>query len=475
MFVSRVERLVEMYATFLKFLNGIGNTVSEYPAFFENRFKGLPLGFPHMFRALHPVKREMGMSSKGRVNVTCSLQLALVGGIFAATVIVVNRGMSLCYAVSLSAVLIAVTTRLPPAELLVLVGQTLADPMTLDLLMAVVLIRWLGELMNKSGSLSRSSNLLQQIVGDLRVVAAVVPMLIGVLMVPGGAILSAPSVERLTCDMDFPPSKQAAVNLIFRHIGQIFFPMSASLLMLTSIVGVNLIRQALYLLPIGVSVGLFAFHFYFSTEKGEFESVANGAERLSLFRKLIVELSPILMILVLFILTQQIAWSLVFGAIWLLYLHRFSMREALSSFQVKASLESMLLIIGTLVIRTVLQNEVITGAFAVSVLHASLIPLIISLLPWLVAFFTGSVPAAISLVTPLLLPFVSNSANAYIFCSSVFMAAFGGYLVSPIHLCLSLTAEYYNVSLGEVYQDILVPAGAFLASAVISSFLMKIL
>jgi len=110
---------------------------------------------------------------------TCSLQLTLIAGIFAVTTVVVSRGMQLPYAVGISSVLIAVTVKLSPVQFIILVGQTLANRSTLELIVAVVLIRWLGDLMNRSGSLSRSSEFLRQIVGDLRVVAAVIPMLVG--------------------------------------------------------------------------------------------------------------------------------------------------------------------------------------------------------------------------------------------------------------------------------------------------------
>jgi hypothetical protein len=406
---------------------------------------------------------------------TCSLQLILIASIFAVTVVIVSRGIQLPYAVSVSAVLIAMTVKLSPFQFINLVGETLANRSTLDLLVAVVLIRWLGDLMNRSGSLSRSSELLQAIVGDLRVVAASIPMLVGLLMVPGGAILSAPSVEQLTDDMGFQPSKQAAVNLIFRHVGQIFFPMSASLLMLTSMVGVNLVHQVLHQLPIAIGIGLFSFRFYFSSVKHDIERAANREDRLSLFKALIVELSPILVILIVFALTQQIAWALMLGTVWVFCQYRLSIKEILSSFQLKASFENMLLIIGILTIRSILQNEVITEAVAIPIMRSSLTPIIISFLPWIIGFFTGSVLAAVSLVAPLLLPLINTDTGAHFFCTAIFMGAFGGYLVSPIHLCLSLTAEYYDVTLGEVYRDAWAPAGAFFVCAVISGILFEIL
>lgn len=405
---------------------------------------------------------------------TCSLQLTLIAGIFAVTTVVVSRGMQLPYAVSISSVLIAVTVKLSPVQFIILVGQTLANRSTLELIVAVVLIRWLGDLMNRSGSLSRSSEFLRQIVGDLRVVAAVIPMLVGALMVPGGAILSAPSVEQLTDDIGFQPSKQAAVNLIFRHIGQICLPMSAALIMLTSITGVSLARQALFQLPIAIGIGLFSFLFYFSSVKPDTKKVMNKENGLSVLKNLIMELSPILVILVLFTLTQKIAWALVLGMIWAFGQYRLSVKELLSSFPLNDSIKSILLVIGILTIRSILQNEVMTEAFAMPLLPGYLTPAIVAFLPWIVGFFTGSVLAAASLVAPLLLPLVNTGTGAHFFCAAIFMGAFGGYLVSPIHLCLSLTSEYYHVPLNRIYRSIWAPAAAFSVSAVISGILFTI-
>lgn len=403
------------------------------------------------------------------------LQLTLVLGVFAAIITVVSQGISLSYAVSTAAVLIAATMGLSPTELFSLTGKVLVDHLTLDVIVAVVVIGWLGALMNESGSLHQSSRLLQQLVGDFRVVAAVIPMIVGVLMVPGGAILSAPSVKLLTENMNLRPSRQAAINLVFRHVGQIAFPASASLLMLTSMAGVSLARQILYQLPLAAVIGLVAFQCYFAPEKCVIQRVTNRRERLCLLKNLLAETSPILIILGIFTLTKQISLALGLGTAWAFIQHRFSFKEALSIFPFRSSFENALLVASTLLIRAILQHQLAKEASVLPVLRTSFIPLVILIVPCLVGFFAGSVMASVSLMTPLLLPLAGTHANLHVFCALVFMSAFAGYMVSPIHLCLSLTAKYYNVSLREIYQDIWMPTGAFLVCAIVLSLLFMAL
>ncbi len=403
------------------------------------------------------------------------LQLSLVLGVFVAIITLVSQGVSLFYALSSAAILIAAIMGLSPAELLGLVGKVFLDHLTLDVIVAVVVIGWLGALMNESGSLHQSSKLLQQLVKDFRVVAAVIPMIVGVLMVPGGAILSAPSVKLLTGSMNLRPSRQAAINLVFRHVGQIAFPASASLLMLTSMAGVSLARQILYQLPLAVFIGLFAFQYYFASESCEIQRGPNPRERLCLLKNLLAEISPILIVLGIFILTQQISLALGLGTAWAFIQHRFSFREALSILQSKSSFENAFFVASTLLIRAILQYQLAKKAFVFPALQTSFIPLVILIAPCLVGFFTGSVMASVSLATPLLLPLVGTYANLHVFCALVFMSAFMGYMVSPIHLCLSLTAKYYNVSLGEIYRDMWMPIGAFLACVIVLSLLFTAL
>ena len=302
--------------------------------------------------------------------------------------------------------------------------------------------------MNESGSLHQSSKLLQQLVGDFRVVAAVIPMIVGVLMVPGGAILSAPSVKLLTGSMNLRPSRQAAINLVFRHVGQIAFPASASLLMLTSMAGVSLARQILYQLPLAVFIGLLAFQYILLQKHVRVKGELIQEERSYLLKNLLAEISPILIILGIFVLTQQISLALGLGTAWAFIQHRFSFREALSILQSKSSFENALLVASTLLTRAILQYQLAKEASVFPALRTSFIPLVILIAPCLIGFFTGSIMASVSLTTPLLLPLVGTYANLHVFCALVFMSAFMGYMVSPIHLCLSLTAKYNYVSLG---------------------------
>ena len=287
---------------------------------------------------------------------THSWQFPLIAAIFAAAVLTVNRGLPLPYALNICGGLIALTIGLSPNQFLDLAWEVLTQPAAIELLLSVFLIRWLGDIMDKSGNLARAWRL-ENLMGDRRLVSAVIPLITGLLMVPGGAILSAPAVQRLTDNMGLHPSRQAAINLIFRHIGQIVFPLSASFLVLTSTVGVSPVRQALYHLPIACAIGLFSFRFYFADVQRCPKSASSNPNKYAELKPLAVELSPVLVVVAVFALVHKIVLALGLGALWAVWRNRLSIQDAFATFRFKETMDSALLIVGTLVIQGIFRKD----------------------------------------------------------------------------------------------------------------------
>ncbi|MBZ2174998.1 DUF401 family protein [Schnuerera sp. xch1] len=50
----------------------------------------------------------------------------------------------------------------------------------------------------------------------------IIPAMIGVLIISGGALLSAPFIYNLGEEMELSPPRRAAINLVFRHIAMFF-------------------------------------------------------------------------------------------------------------------------------------------------------------------------------------------------------------------------------------------------------------
>ena len=84
-------------------------------------------------------------------------------------------------------------------------------------------------------------------------------------------------------------------------------------------------------------------------------------------------------------------------------------------------------------------------------------------LPLLIGFSTGLSSAMVGITIPLLMPFLMRGSSID---GLSFLLAYGagglGYLLSPLHLCLVLSAEYFRARLASVYRYLLPPAVAIL-------------
>lgn len=71
----------------------------------------------------------------------------------------------------------------------------------------------------------------------------IIPPLIGMFTIPGGAILSAPFVYNIGEDLEMPKVDRAAINLIFRHVAVFALPYNASLLLVSnSLTDINIYK-----------------------------------------------------------------------------------------------------------------------------------------------------------------------------------------------------------------------------------------
>jgi hypothetical protein len=90
------------------------------------------------------------------------------------------------------------------------------------------------------------------------------------------------------------------------------------------------------------------------------------------------------------------------------------------------------------------------------------LPLVTGLLTGLTIGFVGATfPLIISLAD-------GGTAGAVTFA---FAAGFTGVLLSPVHVCLVLTREYFGADMGGIYRKMLFPAALVVAAAVLEYFL----
>jgi hypothetical protein len=83
-------------------------------------------------------------------------------------------------------------------------------------------------------------------------------------------------------------------------------------------------------------------------------------------------------------------------------------------------------------------------------------PVILALLPFLMGFATGISMGFVGISLPLLVPFITlgSQVDSYALMLA-YISGYVGVLLSPLHLCLILSTEYFKASFAKVYRLIL--------------------
>ena len=83
------------------------------------------------------------------------------------------------------------------------------------------------------------------------------------------------------------------------------------------------------------------------------------------------------------------------------------------------------------------------------------------------AFLTGVNQAFVAIAFPLLVPIIGQGNPDMWLLAFAYVSGFVGILLSPAHLCLALTADYFKAPLRDVYKILIWPTAVVFLSALI--------
>jgi len=374
--------------------------------------------------------------------------LPVLGAILAFVLIVALRLRNVDFSASILAgsLVIAVTSG-DPLDVLVEAGScTVTDPTTLNLCAAVALITVLGYSLKETGLMEELIEGLRSILPS-RVLLATIPALFGLLSMPGGALMSAPFNEPEADRLGLSPEHKTYVNVWFRHLWYWASPISPVPILAASLMGLDVIdflAVQLPLLTVTLAIG-FVVSSTFIKDGGRTGQGSKG------YAKVAAGLAPILTTIILTVVDVPVWAALVVGVAMVYAVKRVPVARALGMvrdgvrWDIAASAVSMLFF----------RQVVITSGSVHSLFGAIAdlgVPLLVVLIvvPLLVGAISGTPTMGIGIIFPLFLPLLGAS-NVHLI-SVVYAGLIGGYIASPMHLCLVLTNSYYKSKLGEVYR-----------------------
>jgi len=356
-----------------------------------------------------------------------------------------------------------------PGKLLQTFYETITDWKVDTLVIIVILIKIFAVVLEETGQISLVIENLKRIIPE-RGMLGVIPFIFGLLPVPGGALLSAPMVESEGKRLGVSNEGRTFLNLWFRHIGFLIFPLATALVVMSQISGISINRLIVMQTPIFVvSVMVGSFYIIKLSRKREKEEIV---KREGIVLETLINFMPLLvtivlaMLLSLFInLNISFLISLPSGIILSLIIYKGGNKRQLIEKGFSASIG--LAVFSIMLYKNVANVSGVAEIVAKYLQHTSMpAMMIIPALSFSIGVLTAHNMAAIALAYPMLYPIMGNDIHLV---SLLYISSFMGYLISPLHLCVVVSYEYFKPKFVELYKLMLPPALLIVIIAVIIS------
>jgi len=277
---------------------------------------------------------------------------------------------------------------------------------------------------------------------DDRTSMAFMPMMIGFLPMPGGAMFTAPIVKMIGDEEGFSNDYMMVINYWFRHVVEFFWPVYPAFYILTALVGIELAPFSISMVPVFLIATLSGWLMFNGFRMPRVKKAATK-ELKGLWIVFFVVLTGI-MILV-FNMEGYIALGINIGG-YFLFRRTCLIKSLVAAFK---KWDVFLLLFLFFVYKYYLTEVNLTQDIAIELNRIGLnIHLLTIILPLLIGMSTGITQSAVGITAPLLITLGANPAMMY-------FAAVAGVLLSPVHLCIVLTGNYYKSDLTKVFLKIL--------------------
>lgn len=397
--------------------------------------------------------------------------LIKVGGPLILILVVQKLTRSLSLGIAAGSLLLALWTERGIPSILAIAGHSL---LALDTLMLLAVVSMVILLSNQMAESRIMSELVSAVQGRLnrRASVAVLPALIGLLPMPGGALFSAPLVDDCDRDGSIAPLQKTKANHWFRHVWEFWWPIYPGVLLAIELSGVEVWQYIVVLAPLSL-FSIAGGYLFILRSIPRSHAVGSEGDR----RPLLPLLAPILIVISVYGVIQLLIPRAgeasrylpmligLFLAVGYLQIRRPLPLSSYTRILGSKSLGSMVLIIALISIYgAFIHSPLPDGGMLMEELRAELntsgIPpmLLISLLPLIAGITTGisigmigaSFPVVMSLLGP-------DPTTIEVMRILPYAAGFGfiGMMISPVHVCLLVTNRHFNTALGTSIQALL--------------------
>ncbi len=399
------------------------------------------------------------------------VELLKIGFVFVVIIVLTFLKVQLWMSLLGTTILFGFLFHLPLAKIGTDLLSATLDEKTLLLIAALFTILFFSNLLKETGRMNKILEGFRHVLKDMRVVVAVLPAMIGLMPLVGGALVSAPMVVEGSDQLKLSPERRTFINYWFRHVWEYILPTYPALILAATLIGVPVRKLGwvnLPLTPVAILSGALVGFWRISNSKQGGEV----SQRTS-FWELSKNLAPLIFGLALVIgFKVELAYAFGLTISGMILFYRIDRKLVLKAVKGSLSVELLLTVVTVMGFKKVLESSQAIVTIS-TFLSSSGVPfrLIAIFVPFTVALMTGMTIAPIAIGFPILIPLFQNDPDFLNYMMLAFASGIAGDLLSPFHLCLVLTKDYFKADLKGVYRLLWVPVASLLGVALLMTYI----
>lgn len=386
-----------------------------------------------------------------------------IGLIIAGIIVLIRFKVALSITLIVSALVLGLLFQLTFGEFLDGAQRAFLSIENLKLVIALQLVLLFSAVTRENGSMHRAISALSSAVRDARFTVAIIPAIVGLLPVVGGAMLSAPLVAEASDDLRLPPERRTFLNYWFRHVWEYTLPTFPAVFLTAGITGVSVADLVMADLPLtlaAIAAGvLFGFRGVAPSRHGV--GAASSRELWKHLSDFVRNLLPFFLVILLTVgLDIHLAYPLAAVTTGVILLDRMPLGRLRQLARQHLSIDLAFLIWGIMLFKEILQATQAMGRIAGDLSALGIPPvLLVVVLPALIAFITGYTTAFVGLSFPVLVPFLQPAELSVYYVMLGLASGISAHLLSPLHACLAMTIQYYQAETGRTFRLLFMPVG----------------
>jgi len=390
--------------------------------------------------------------------------------VIAVIIFLIRKKWDLKYVILLASLLVGVFFDLSPVQIGKNFILALINPMTLRLMGIIVLVYILSGVLRKVENLKDLTDSLQQLVKDYRLILAFIPALLGLIPMPAGAMFSAPMVKEIGDRVELTPEEDTFVNYWFRHIWEFVWPLFPGMILFAGLLKVEIQEVILIQLPLTIVAIIVGFIWEYKNLRKDV-TLINKKDILFNLKKLFFGVWPILLIIILVLgakINLLLSLIIVIFSLFFLNINKLSLKMLKEIIKNDVDLSVVILIASIMIFQRMLQVsggiEIIPEVFAKLGVHPYIV---LFSIPFFIGIMTGISSAALGIGLPILFSIIVKVETNLYYAMFAFTGSFVGVMISPMHLCLVVTKNYFKADMGKIYKMLIPPLMIVALSALV--------